>query len=222
MANVTKPVQEKLLERLRAALPKGHALLLMGSTAAIAHGVRTTVTTTDVDVSLILVADDRDVASQEAVKEFLAGLRVEAEKPAEDGSWFKVHLDVDGQAVQVDVIRGKSRDRASSQFIDRDLLKHVVQNATQFAEGVYLPTLTDLIVMKAWAAVDKERLVARGDDPTRNQTLADKYRGDVRDYAEFGLERGDLDANRIEALLGTMADHRAPQVRAVLEDEGAL
>lgn len=194
----------------------------MGSTAAIAHGVKTTVTTKDVDVSLILVADDRDVASQDAVREFLTRLGVKEERPVEDGSWFKVFLEVDGQKVQVDVIRGKSRDPPASQFIDRKLLQNVVRNATEAGSGVFLPSLTDLIVMKAWAAVDKQRLVDRNEDAARNATLSAKYRGDVRDYTEVALERDLLDTARIDALIQEMADHRAPQVHKVLQDEGAL
>lgn len=129
---------------------------------------------------------------------------------------------MDGANRQVDFIRGKSRDRPNGTFIDRATLNLVIAAAAQ-AGDVLLPGLSDLIVMKAWAAVDQQRHLRQSpEDPTRHQVRLTAYRQDARRFTAHALERGGLDAHRIEELVAAMAGHRRKEIRPELEQAGAL
>jgi hypothetical protein len=69
---------------------------------------------------------------------------------------MRFYVPVEDGEVRVEVIRGKSRDRRRGTFITRDLLRAVAQRAEPL-NGELLPSVTDLIVMKAWAVTDQNR-----------------------------------------------------------------
>lgn len=203
-------------------LPDGAALVLLGNSAGLAHGVPHLLRTKDLDVSVVLLAGGRTVAPLDTVHQVLQSLGVKPVTAPDDQSWIKVHIHMDGAERQVDFIRGRSRDRPNGTFIDRATLSLVISQAEQ-AGDVLLPGLTDLIVMKAWAAVDQARhLRQQPPDPAKYRIRLSAYQQDARRYTEHALERGMLDAHRAEALLAAMAEHRRREIRPELVQAGAL
>lgn len=224
MPDVTMREQRSVLRALAGALPPHCTLLLLGSTAAMDLGIRDLTTTKDVDVCIVALAEDGTrVAPPEIIERVLAALQVApAQAPAEDGSWVKALVPVGGATFQVDFIRGKSRDRPRGTFIERGLLDRIIQAATPRG-GLLVPTPTDLMVMKAWAAVDQERLAeANPLEADLHRARASKYRQDTRIVAEAALRSGALDRDRVVQLLTAMAPHRRTPVEAVLSQAGAL
>src|SRR3990172_844910 len=147
--------QRAVLAILERALPDGCALLAIGGTAMILHGIPG-LTTKDVDVVLALL-DRTGLASPQSLDGFLETLGGRVRTRPEDGSWVRVDLDVGGRTCPVDIVRGRSRDRPSDTFVHKGVLERVVARAERRGR-VLLPPLSDLIVMKAWAVVDQERL----------------------------------------------------------------
>lgn len=214
--------QRELVRRVVKGLPDETALVLLGNSAGLAHGVPHVLRTKDLDVSLVLLAEGRAIAPIDTIRRVLAALGVEPITAPDDQSWIQAHIDVDGSTRQVDFIRGKSRDRPNGTFIDRATLSRIVAEAEQQGQ-VLLPGLTDLIVTKAWAAVDQARHLRQGpEDPTKHQVRLAAYRQDARRFTARAIERGTLDANRFLALLDGMAEHRRKEVRPELVDAGAL
>lgn len=225
-ARLGRADQDRILSHLSAALPPGCALLALGSTAGLLHGVRDVTTTKDIDISVIVMRPDRTVAPKTVLYEIIEKARAKIVMDPEDGSWIKTTVSVDDVLRQVDLVRGKKHDRPDGLFLDRRLLEAVASAATPDASGrILTPSLTDLVVMKAWASIDQARR-AKASAPAelaeRANNLSEVYAADARRYAEEALDRNALDLARIEDLLAKMARHRAPEVRRVLVDNGIL
>lgn len=220
--NLDASDQRFVLRTLRRALPSETGLLLMGNTAALHHRVPHVTRTKDVDVSLVLLDPARRVAPATKIHEVLATLGIHAQTEPADGSWIKAFVDLRGTPFQVDFIRGKSRDRPNGTFIDRATLNDIIQAATQKA-GVWLPSLTDLILMKAWAATDQSRYLHQdATDPAGHEELRRAYRYDTRRLTEHALDRDELDRARLRELLGHRAEHRRIEISSELVQAGAL
>lgn len=218
--------QDGILVHLTPALPVGCALLALGSTAGLLHGVKEVTTTKDVGLSVIVLAPDRAVAPKAVVYEFIANAKAKVVTDPEDGSWIKTSVEVKDVPRQVDLIRGKKHDRPDGLFLDRRLLEAVAVAATALEGGrILLPTLTDLVVLKAWASVDQARRAKDAPSADLVERFTNKsgvYASDARHYAEEALDRNVLDKERIEALLARMAPHRGPEVRRVITKEEIL
>jgi hypothetical protein len=210
-----------VLGRLLGAVPPGTGILLLGNTAGLMHRVPAVAQTKDVDISLVLLVEKRRIAPRSVVAAFLANVGGEITKHPADGSWIQLVLPIGDREVKVDVIRGKSRDRAGGTFLARNVLQAIAERASRRDQEL-LPDLTDLVVMKAWATTDQDRHLRS--DPTNEYHLLRRraYFDDARRYAEVALDRGALDVARMEELLGLMRDDRRRLVRVVLEEAGAL
>lgn len=197
--------------------------MLLGNTAGIRHGVPGVTTTKDVDVSVILLDEDKQIAPRERIDEILDELGVEPTVYPEDRSWVQAELPVDGVPRKVDFIRGRKRDRPNGTFIHRGILNMITRAADRDAH-VLIPSLTDLIVMKAWAATDQDRTAdgAEGDKRERALRRKQAYQDDTRRYTETSLDRDELEVERINELLEAMRAHRRPEVRDVLERAGTI
>lgn len=214
--------QDAVIRRLLGALPEGAGIMLMGNTAGMAQGVPHVTRTKDVDVTIILLDERRRVAPIEAIRQVIATLGLKAETAPDDHSWIKAHMEIGGEKRQVDFIRGKSRDRPDGTFIDRRTLERVTAKADERGR-VFLPSATDLVVMKAWAAVDQARhLRDASENVAWHEGRRRAYEEDARRYTEFALDRGVLDVARINEHLARMAAHRRAEVRGVLLRAGAL
>lgn len=223
MARVGEDEQRRIVGQIVDVLPGACGLVLLGNTAGLHHRVPGITTTKDVDVSVVLLDSDNRVAPREQIDEILDELGVEPTVYPRDRSWVQAQLEVDGVDRQVDFIRGRKRDRPSGTFIHRDLLNRITAAAEQ-DEHVLVPSLTDLVLMKAWAATDQQRLAneATGDDHETALGRKRAYQDDTRRYTETALDRGVLDLARIRGLLDAMRDHRRPEVREVLERAGTI
>lgn len=223
MGSIDAGTQRTIIGKLLDVLPDGCGLVLLGSTAGIRHGIPDLTVTKDVDVSIVLLDQELQVAPRERIDEILDALDLEPIVYPRDRSWVKAQMDIGGVAQKVDFIRGRKRDRPNGTFIHRDILNLVTAQAT--ADGrVLLPSLTDLVVLKAWAATDQIRRADGADGEERTTALneAEAYEDDARRYAEAALDRDALDRDRIGFLLDAMKDHRRRQVQGVLERAGAL
>jgi len=118
----------------------------------------------------------------------------------------------------VDIVRGRSCDRPSDTFVHKGVLERVVARAERRGR-VLLPSLSDLIVMKAWAVVDQERLASKKGGAGGRRAA---YEADARRIADVALRRNALDRSRVEELLAGMRPERARAVRAVLVRIGVL
>lgn len=210
-----------VLKRLVESLPEHSTVLLVGNTAALMLEVPDITRTKDIDVSLILLRGKREVATYEMVREFLGNLGGDIEKDPEDHSWTRVLVQVEDRSATVEIIRGKSRDRPRGKFISRNVLQAVAQ-AAKYANQVLVPSLTDLIVMKAWAVVDKSRSILEDPENQYHSLRREAYYNDARRITELALDRIELDRQRINDLLNLMKGHRRDEVRAILEEVGAL
>ena len=178
--------QRAVLAILERALPDGCALLAIGGTAMILHGIPG-LTTKDVDVVLALL-DRTGLASPQSLDGFLETLGGRVRTRPEDGSWVRVDLDVGGRTCPVDIVRGRSRDRPSDTFVHKGVLERVVARAERRGR-VLLPSLSDLIVMKAWAVVDQERLASKKGGAGGRRAA---YEADARRIADVALRRNAL------------------------------
>lgn len=215
--------QEEILGRLLEVLPESCGLVLLGNTAGIRYSVPGVTTTKDVDVSVVVLEDALRIAPRERIDEILNELGVEPTVYPEDRSWVQAELQVGDVARAVDFIRGRKRNRPNGTFIHRDILNRIVA-AAQRDGRVLVPSLTDLILMKAWAATDQARLATDREGKARSEAQRRRraYEEDTRRYTEAALDRDVLDLSRLEELLGEMRDHREPEVRGVLERAGTL
>ncbi|MCA1814477.1 MAG: hypothetical protein LC624_11090 [Halobacteriales archaeon] len=224
MAVVGKREQDAVLRHIEKVLPANCKIELLGSSAAIEHNIPGLPTLTkDVDLSLVVMdKDGTRLAAMDVVEEVLERLAVEPDQKPEDESWVKVYVPLDEAKYQVDFIRGKNRDRPRGTFIERSILEDIIARS-QPRGRILLPSLTDLIVMKAWASVDQARHAedrpAEGD---RFKRRAEAYARDARTYAEAAITRRELDPRRMDELLGKMAHHRKGPVEDVLLRAGAL
>lgn len=223
MAFIDRSAQRAILGKLLDVLPESCGLVLLGNTAGLHLGIPRITLTKDVDVSVVLLDDDRRVAPRERIDDILEALDVEPTAYPEDRSWVQTEIEIDGVPQQVDLIRGRKRDRPNGTFIHRDILNLVTAQATADG-GVLVPPITDLVVLKAWAATDQHRLAedAEGDERADALDRARAYEEDARRYADAALDRDALDRERIQSLLDAMRDHRRPEVRAVLVRAGAV
>lgn len=223
MPPIGEDEQRTILRRLHEALPDGCGLVLLGSTAGLHHRVPGVTTTKDVDISVVLLDEDMQIAPRERIDDILEELEVEPTRYPEDRSWVQAELEIDGVARTVDFIRGRKRDRPNGTFIHRDILNIITASAEQ-DDGVLVPSLTDLVVMKAWAATDQARLADEKEGEPREKALrrGRVYQEDTRTYTEAALGRNALDRGRIQDLLDEMRDHRRPEVRSVLEAAGTI
>jgi hypothetical protein len=196
--------------------------MLMGNTASLRYGVPHVQRTKDVDVTILVLDETRKVAPIEAVHAMLRTLDLRAAAAPDDHSFVQTFVEVREGSYQVDVIRGKSRDRPEGTFIDRRTLNAVIQAAVRDRD-VWLPSLPDLILMKAWAATDQARHVRQAfNDPTWHEERRRAYHDDVRRLTEHALDRDQLDRLRLEQLLAMMAEHRRTEIRSELVRAGSL
>lgn len=214
--------QQAVLRILRRALPRETDLLVLGNTAALGHRVPHVTRTKDVDVSLVVVDPNRHIAPTAAIHGVLTNLGINPETAPADGSWVKAFVELDGTSYQVDFIRGKSRDRPNGTFIDRPTLNAIVQAATRHRDA-WLPSLSDLILMKAWAATDQSRYLRQDPaDPTGHEERRRAYRHDARRLTEHALDHDELDRGRLRNLVGRMARHRRTDISGELVRAGTL
>lgn len=223
MAQIDAEDQGTIVDQLLAVLPDGCGLVLLGNTAGIHHDVPGITTTKDVDVSVVLLDEHNQIAPRERIDDILDELDVEPTKYPEDRSWVQAKLEIAGAGRKVDFIRGRKRDRPNGTFIHRDVLNHVTAAAREDG-GVLVPSLTDLIVLKAWAATDKARLAEKreGKAQERAERRRRAYEDDTRRFTETALDRDVLDRKRVHELLEAMREHRRPEVRGVLERAGTI
>lgn len=177
--------------------------------------------TKDVDVALVLVGEERGIASLSEVRELARRLHGRITRSPEDGSWVRFSLPVGDGDVRVEAIRGKSRDRRRGTFIARDLLRAIAQRAEPL-DGEFLPSVTDLIVMKAWAVTDQNRHLEEAPESEHYRRRRNAFRDDTRRLTEWALNRNALETERMEELLATMEEHRRKEVRAALTEVGGF
>jgi hypothetical protein len=221
---IGKDEQDALVRRLLSLLPDDHALLVLGNTASIVHGITDITTTKDVDVAIIVLGGDRAIAPYEVLLELMERLGVPPKRQPDDQSWVQILVKVGDAERKVDLIRGRSRDRENGTFIERKILQEVAQGAAQIGR-VLVPGTTDLVVMKAWAAVDQARHLQEEKDPRQRRFHEGRlraYTDDARRVAEWAIRRSELEQDRIGALLKLMKPHRQRPVREVLIEIGAL
>jgi hypothetical protein len=214
--------QESILSHLLSALPADFALLVLGNTGSITYGITDISSTKDVDVAIVVIGPSRRIASYEALLELVAALGLEPTRRPEDRSWAQIPVKTDAGTSNVDLIRGRDRDRPNGTFIERRILEAVAKGAQERGR-ILVPTITDLIVMKAWAAVDQERhLASPSDAEDHHRGRLRAYTDDARRIADFALRRDELDIKRVEHLLNLMRPHRRTPVRRVLAAVGVL
>lgn len=210
-----------VLRMLSQALPPRTKLLLLGSTAALTMGVPTLTRTKDVDVALVLIGEERGIAPLSDVMDLARRLRGRITRSPEDGSWVRFSLLVGDRQVGVEAIRGKSRDRRGGTFITRDLLRAIAQRAEPL-DGSLLPSVTDLIVMKAWAVTDQSRHLEEAPQSEQYRRRRNAFQDDSRRLTEWALGRNVLATERVEELLAMMKEHRRKEVRAALIEAGVF
>jgi len=214
--------QSSILNHLLSALPLNFALLVLGNTGSIVYGITDISATKDVDVGIVVLGRRRSVASYEEVLELVKALGVEIVRQPEDQSWVQIRVTVHDATRQVDLIRGKDRDRPNGTFIERKIVEAAAKAASQRGR-LLIPTLTDLVVMKAWAAVDQERHLAKASgNPEYHRQRLRAYTDDARRIADFALKRSELATKRVDELLGLMRPQRRTQVRRILVSVGVV
>src|SRR3990170_2310396 len=214
--------QSSILDHLLSALPVDFALLVLGNTGSIVYGITDISATKDVDVSIVVLGRTRSVASHEDVLELVKTLGVPIVRRPEDQSWVQIRVTVRDATRQVDLIRGKDRDRPNGTFIERKIIEAVAKAANQKGR-LLIPTLTDLVVMKAWAAVDQERHLARASgNPEYHRQRLRAYTDDARRITDFALKRSELAIKRVDELLDLMRPLRRTQVRRILVSVGVV
>jgi hypothetical protein len=215
---LTAAAHRDLIAQIAAQLPPDTAIMAIGGGSMLESGIRRVLTTKDEDVVLLLVEGRQPrVAEVETVVALIRSLGA-APSVHKDQTSVGCVLSAPHGRYLVEFIRG--RKAGGGYFVSRALLERVA--AMSAVDGrVLAPPLEALAFLKAWAAVDKAKLVRAGkDDRGYHASRERAFRDDVASILSRILERRQVDAGRVDGLLSCCGRDRARAVRAVLDDAG--
>lgn len=219
---VTRSGHDRIVAMITDKLPPDFRCLLIGGGSLMEAGLRHIVTTKDEDVVLLVVRGKTfqvaDVPDVERLIRELGGTpsvrkdqtSVSCELGTTEGTFF------------VEFVRG--RRGGHGYFVSRAVLEMTAALSRQ--EGKKLvPPLEALAFLKAWAAVDKGKLVSSGRDGRGYHAGRERaFKDDVlRIRAQLlDVERREPDLAVFGRLLESCSAQRASAVRNVLREAGLI
>jgi hypothetical protein len=215
---VTPTAHAEIVDKISTMLPPGSLIMLMGGGLMMAAGMRHVVTTKDEDIVLLLVEGGQmKVAEVAAVERLVRALGGEP-FVRKDQTSVTCRLSTSAGTFLVEFIRG--RRGGHGYFVSRAVLEAVAGLSKR--EGrVLTPALEALAFLKAWAAVDKAKLVRSGRDGRGYHAARERaFRVDVDEIRGRILENRQLNVALISTLLAVCSAVRAKAVRQVLLETG--
>lgn len=218
---VTPALYRAVLDRVGAGLAEGWRLMPIGGSAMAHHGFHeATSVTKDVDlVVLVLEADAPRVASwaETLALAHRVGLDV---RPRKDQTSVACLVAVEGATVRLEFVRGRN-PASGGYFVTRRVLAAVAARGRPMGRVVE-PAPEGLAVLKAWAAVDQDKLVRAGKDARGfHAARAGGFRADVRAIRSLMLTRGRApNASLLRDLLAACPAGRRAAIEGVLRDQG--
>lgn len=204
--------------RIRGALPEGCRIMVIGGGSMMDAGVGRVITTKDEDVVLLLVeAAEARVADVPVVEALVRALGAEPEV-RKDQTGVRCVLHTDEGRFLLEFVRG--RKAGGGYFVSRAVLERVASHGADDGQ-VLEPPLEGLAFLKAWAAVDKAKLVRAEKDPHGYHAARERaFRDDVAAVLRRVLESRQVEGAVVADLLGACGKERARAVRAVLVSAG--
>jgi hypothetical protein len=215
---VSAPAHAAILAKVASVLSADSRVMVIGGGLMLESGVRRVLTTKDEDlVLLVLQGGALKVAEVAAVEQLVRELGGEP-FVRKDQTSVSFRLKTPRGTFLIEFVRG--RRGGHGYFVSRQVLEAVA--ALSRREGrVLTPPLEALAFLKAWAAVDKAKLVASGRDGHGYHAARERsFRIDADAIRERVLEKGQADARVFRTLLGASSPARALAVRNVLREAG--
>lgn len=215
---VTPTAHAAIVEVISAALPPGSFIMVIGGGLMMASGMRHVVTTKDEDIVLLLVEGGRPkVAEVSTVQKLIRELGGEP-YVRKDQTSVNFRLETPDGTFLVEFVRG--RRGGHGYFVSRAVLEAIAGLSRR--EGrVRTPPLEALAFLKAWAAVDKAKLVRSGRDGRGYHAGRERaFREDVDAIRRRILETRQPDGQVFQALLAVCSADRARAVRQILLETG--
>jgi len=215
---VTLEGHRKVVEMITAKLPAESFLMLLGGGLMMEAGLRHAVTTKDEDLVLLLVEGEGLRVADAAALERLIRELGSTPKVRKDQTNVSCALDTSEGTFLVEFVRG--RRGGHGYFISRAVLERVAEISRRDGR-LLVPPLEALAFLKAWASVDKAKLLATGRDGRGYHAERQRaFRRDVALIRERVLESRAPDAGVFTKLLEACSQNRARAVRQVLEEAG--
>ena len=217
---VDAPSGRRIFQQVLDHLPTGWKVMPIGGLAMMQVADQPGQLTRDVDaVPLVLVDGILRVPPAAAVLEMGLNLSLDASLRKDQTS---VQLVVRGEEgpVKVELIRGRNA-RSGGYFVSRPFLEKAASLCASASRVLYA-TPEVLACLKAWAAVDEDKLVEAGKDARGfHRARAAAFRQDVsRIRLELAARARAPDAAPVSAMLGVCPPRRAARIRTILETAG--
>jgi hypothetical protein len=215
---VTPAAHAAIVQAISAKLPPDSFIMVIGGGLMMAAGMRHILTTKDEDVVLLLVEGGQPKVAKVAAVERI--VRAIGGEPfvRKDQTSVNCRLETPAGTFLVEFVRG--RRGGHGYFVSRAVLEAIAELSRRDGR-VLTPPLEALAFLKAWAAVDKAKLVRSGRDGRgyhAGRALA--FRADVKAVRRRILEERQVDDGVISALLSVCSDARAQSVRQVFLETG--
>lgn len=184
------------------------------------EGIERAIVTKDEDLVLLLFdGKSWKIASVDQTEDLVRRLGA-TPSTRKDETNVACKLEISEGSFLIEFVRG--RRGGHGYFVSRAVLEAVASLSNE--EGaVLVPPLEALGFLKAWAATDQAKLVAKGHDRQGFHALRERaFRGDVAAIRLKILESRTPDEGIIGALMEECSAGRAKAIRKVLMEEGWL
>ena len=176
--------------------------------------------TKDVDVVPLVLVDGKHKIPPWEETLNLAKALSDTVRPRKDQTCIELLLSLEGPRVRVELVRGRSND-AGGYFVTRRVLEACARESFDDNRAFDIRG-EGLAILKAWAAVDQEKLVAAGKDRIGfHKARAEGFRQDVIALAARMLDAPEhLDNSVLRRLLEACPGPRRARIEQILREAG--
>lgn len=217
---IDQPRGTRTIDVVLRNLPVGWSVMPVGAVAMMGARASTKAFTKDVDVVPFVVTKGAyQIPSWDDVVVLARTLGQEV-KLRKDQTSVEVRLILEEGPVRLELIRGRRND-GGGYFVTRRVLEACAQNAAKDGQRLTIRPEA-LAVLKAWAAIDQEKLVVAGKDGHGfHAARILGFRQDVASLARSFADRGEKpDATLLRTLVNACPAGRRVRVERTLKELG--
>lgn len=218
---VTPDLGEQAIHRIETAVPETWRVMPIGGVAVAPLVKDPGAATKDLDLVLVLLdGAEARIPTVEQIVDAL-GPTLSDLAPRKDETSVAGRLGLEKGTIQVEIIRGR-RPAKGGYFVPRTALLAAAKVATTEGKVLRLPGEA-LAFLKAWAAVDQDKLIRNEKDGRGfHAARAGAFRRDVRRLLDATLdhEHREPDGRILAELLNVTGGDRRRAVETVLRENG--